>query len=465
MLSITYLKKFNRSIYWNLLDSAGSQVLLIIHHVFLRLYAGPELHGAFGAMLSLFYLVLIIINFGLDYSLAPFFKAFTKNKKSAQLMFFNYLIPQVILLVICSLIFYNFHPALFSLFSSTIAIKSHITKHIAQVISITFISESIRKTIKLLLQLSFKNKVTACVEFFGMLAHLVTIWLAFFIGFPISLNLCWSVLLIQSIVQVTILSIAALNKYLSLSSCSNNFDDDSNNLHLRFWKSRLFTFTNQILGQLFSGNFLVPLCAFYLGLEQASFLKVITSITYWITLVAQKVFGVSSSAILANAKNTNTQEQKSLFLYLSYYFHQALCSLVIFLLINGKKIVLLHNLNISPSFLSWSTLYLMLLISFSESFFTIYEKWYIIKEKIAYLFAFNFLSFSALYLILNQTSICYTNLSQISFFILIISVRMSMLLVLTLFSYHQWQIWPSFKINAKILISSLLLSLLFYFLI
>lgn len=465
MLSIPYKKEFTQSILWNLLDSVGTQGLLIIHHILLRIYSGTEFHGIFGAMLSIFYLSLIIINFGLDYSFAPFYKSFTHSKLSARLLFYNYLLPQIVFLVVCAALFYNLYPALLNLFSTNAAIimKSNLNPFLVQVISLSLIFESLKKTIKHLLQLSFKTKITAYVEFFGMASYMAIIWGAYFSGIPISLNLSWAILLMQSVFQFVLLSIVLVYQYRKLPDLPPTHTQAA--CYFRFSASRLFTFINQLLGQLFSGNFLVPLCAFYLGFEQASFLKVITSITYWITLVAQKVFGISTSAVLANAKNMEVPEQRSLFIFLSSYFYQALYGLIIFLLINGKKIAMLHSINFSPTLLSWSTLYLMLLISFCESFFIIYEKWYIIQEKIAYLFSFNALSFAILYFILNHTPLYYAQISQLTFFILIICVRMLMLLLLTLFSYRRWQIWPSFKINRKALITSLIISLSFYFLI
>ena len=160
------------------------------------------------------------------------------------------------------------------------------------------------------------------------------------------------------------------------------------------YKTRLSVWALNCLHQLFSGNFLVPVCAQRFGIEQASLLKVLTSISYWITLIAQKVFGISSNALLAHLKSHSAETQQKAFSYLSFYFNQALYALFIFLSINGKKIALMQVT--SGTFVTWSLLYFLLILSFFESFFILYEKWYIFEEQAHYYLLMNALSFGSL---------------------------------------------------------------------
>ncbi len=179
-------------------------------------------------------------------------------------------------------------------------------------------------------------------------------------------------------------------------------------------------------------------------------MKVITSISYWITLIAKKVFGVTSNALLAHVKSRSQETQTHAFHYLSDIFNQGIFCVVIFLLINGRKLATI--LYQAPASITWSLLYFMLLLTFFESFFVLYEKWYILEEDAHTYFGINLLSVGLAYSIVRWLP------SPVSIIVAVISVRMLTFAALMIISLYRWSIWPSFKIHWRTLLGALVAS-------
>jgi hypothetical protein len=441
--SLPFTHLYKKGLLWNFIDSGGSQGLLIMYHIFFRSFAGPTLHGALGCTLSLFYLALVVSNFGLDSTLAPFLERITLSKQSFTAFIRKVLVPQLALVSILGgilsfavPILTSYLPLLHTFTDSPLTLN---------LVYLGFVSESIRKTAKYFLQLMFYTRLTACTDLIGMAANLLLMISAAFLG-HLSIPLCWALITGISLIQLAIFVLGFVHIYSTLPHGTADLPP----MH----KTRLSVWALQCLHQLFSGNFLVPVCAQRFGIEQASLLKVLTSISYWITLIAQKVFGISSNALLAHLKSHSTEIQREAFSYLSFYFNQALYALLIFLSINGKKLALMQGA--SGTFVTWSLLYFLLILTFFESFFILYEKWYIFEEKTHYYLAMNALSFAALYALLPHI------LSPATILLTVIILRSITLLIITIVSFYRWNIWPSLAPDVRTVLTAVVASVLFY---
>lgn len=454
-LRLPHLADFKQGLFWNLFDSVGTQGLLILYHILFRNFFGTELHGKVGCSLSIFYLSIVVFNLGLDYSLAPFLEQFTKSKRSFALFITRLILPQLCFLILSAVVFFLFFDQLQNLFPLFTVLGTRASQPFLFSLSTIFVLESMKKTTKYFLQLNFYTPLTACVEVFGMLFYMLSILTRPHFGRPVTLEYTWQALCLLSLIQLLILSCAVLVFYTTLTP-SHADSSDTRSFARRIVKTRFFSWSNQCLNQLFSGNFLVPLCALHFGLEQASLMKVITSISYWITYIANKVFGVTGNALLAHVKNRSLEVQQKAFEYISFLLIQALYFLIIFLTINGKKIALLQTR--SSGHIEWSLLYFMLIISFFESLFIIYEKWYILEERVGTFFLFNLVSFGLLYALYPHTT------STITMLTLIIVLRLVTFLIMTLVSFYRWRIWPPLLPDVRALAGSLILSIAFFFL-
>ena len=446
--TIPYLAFFKRGLYWNLFDSLSSQGLVIFFHLLLRTFYGTDLHGRMGCLLSVFYIALVLCNAGLDQSIAPFLEGFTKNRYAFQAFFFRVLLPQVPIILLN--LFLLLGVSLFVV--PQILFPLNISSAFYFLIGISFILESIRKTCRTFLQLIFYNKLTACVETGNMVIYTSFIVLCHYFEISLSLESLWGAFTFLIAAQTAILAggIAVFYSKLPHEISSK----EPLGLTTRMLTTRLFTWANQSMAQLFSGNLLVPLCALKFGLEYASLMKVMSTISQWVSLISQKTFGISSNALLAHLKSRSLATQQQAFFYLSSLLAQVLCFLGIFLLFNGKKIVLFYVDSASP--VSWPLLYFMLINNFLESLFVLYEKWYIFEEEAFYVLLFNALSFTALYIAVSFFT------TPFSLALSVLSVRAITLLSITFFSSYRWNIWPSYTPRAITLGISLIISLAFY---
>ena len=127
--------------------------------------------------------------------------------------------------------------------------------------------------------------------------------------------------------------------------------------------------------------------------------------------------------------------------------------MLIFLVINGRKLVLMQ---IDTPLIIWSLLYFMLLLTFFESFFILYEKWYILEEDVPTYLAFNIASIGLLYLLVPTLATPITILATI------LGIRIATFIALSLFSFYRWKIWPSLRPRITIIISALIVSSLYY---
>ncbi len=451
--SLPYFTQFRWTLIWNLIDSVGTQGLLILYHYLFRTLFGVLVHGAMGCTLSVFFLSVIICNGGLDASFAPFFETYTENRKSFKAFLLFILLPQLIFVSLCAALFYSSFVLLVNHIPLLAVLKEYTNFTVVGFMSMAFISESLRKSCRTFLQLAFYTRLTAIVELIGTACYIPFLITIAYLHLRMTLSLAWLALLILSLAQVGALLIGMIVFFIRLPT-THLKEKVSWRLFPRLFKTRFFAWSNQCVQQIFSGNFLVPVCALHFGIEQASLMKVISSISIWIMLISQKVFGISGNALLAHLKTRSLETQQQAFAFLSRILNQTLYFLLTFLIINGKK---LAALQLAPAtHVTWSLLYFMLLISFFESFFVLYEKWYIFEEKAQYYFFFNATSFGILY-----WSLPYLQ-SPLAILLFIILLRMSTFIALTLFSFYRWHIWPSLKPSFTTIVIALTLSVFFY---
>ena len=445
---IPYLPQFKLGLFWTLIDSIGSQGLVILFHVLYRNFAGPIRHGILGCLLSLIYLATAVMNIGLDSTLAPFLEIFSESRKRFMVFTRLLLIPQALFLCsLCILAFVgsSYMPAI-NFFKN---LAPYFSKHLLAYSLLTFFFESMRKTLRTFLQLSFYFRFAAFVELLGVGVNILGIILLHYyhqLTLPNSLQ----VLMYAALAQLIILIAGITVWYHSLKDDEYEAPLKNTELFFRISKTRLFSWVLNCLHQLYSGNFLVPVCAFQFGIESASLMKVITSISYWITLVTKKALGVTSNALLAHLKSRSPETQIQAFHFLTEVFNQVLYGLLIFLVINGKKIAL-HQVQNIPT-VTWSLLYGMVLLTFLESLFVLYEKWYIVEEDAQTYLGFNLVSIGLLYLVIKTLQAPLAILSAI------ICIRVLTFIGLSLFSFYRWNIWPSFKPSTQTVLVALVIS-------
>lgn len=391
-----FLSLIRRNSFWNFFDIIFTQAILILHNIFLKKIIGQYFHGALSIILSLFYLLTIILNLGLDQTLPLIIKE-NKNIK-------NILIKQSILITFLTLIIFFILIFLnkIELIDLNLINKDYSEKidfFTLSIISIAFISENIRKTLRSFLQLILVSKVTALTETVGTYAVLFSIWSSYLLNININIRYCFILLLISSLIQNLIL-IYYFNKYNKYKSIDNK----------SFIKERFYNTLLQTSSQLFNSNFLIPICSLYLSLNTASNLRIYFSVIQFLSLIIVKNLSIYLNLnFLYNQKNF-----QHLFKIITEFFYKILAIIIIILLTNIKDIYTILFANF-----------------FIESIFILYEKIFILEKSSFLIFIINIFNIAliSLFLLIN----CKYNYFQIyQIIIFMLSIRIFSIIILSL---------------------------------
>ena len=239
-------KLFNKSIAWNSVESVIYEATLMTHHILMLAVLGKAAYGFIGTIFSLTYLFAKISNLGFDQSLPAFFTHYSKNKKNC----YEYLVTQFFLqmagLVTFSIMLW--------FFGSYLAHYYPVLKNNSMNLYITCIGlaciESIKRPIRKLLQLMFKNHITAPLEIFIITTYIGSIWTLYWHGFELTPLLLLLPKLICTSIALGIM-IVAITRWIHQLPETN---EPAQPLVKRIVSNRLFNFCNQLTTNMFSSN-------------------------------------------------------------------------------------------------------------------------------------------------------------------------------------------------------------------
>jgi|GEM_PF-5124317 len=288
---------FYKNAGWNTLDALGTQSLVVVHHILLQIYGGAELHGIIGTVFSLLYMSVLIANMGFDFSCAPFLFYYTADKAKWREYIRTKLAQQLRWICLCALI------GCIVLMNFTLS--EAISSKIILVLAALFINESIKKTLKMLLQLLFYTPYTALIEFGGMVLYMLGVWGWYYTGHGITLLSSFGILYSISLMQIVCLVYVLHHWYKHMPKHSHM--ERPTQLNARITRTRVWVSAQRIIEQLFSNNFLVPFFAVSCGLVYASYFKIISSVARWVSLFGDKTFGTTSLMLLAKDPSASHQ--------------------------------------------------------------------------------------------------------------------------------------------------------------
>ncbi len=438
-------RNFLQSIVWNSIESILYHVLLLGHHVALFRILNHYQFGLIGLTFSAIYLIIALADMGLQASLPPFFKRLHVSKAIAKRVLFIQCLPTYILLItLCSIIYY---------FPHLIWLPSTITSTMLALMCCIILTEYTKKLTRSLLHLAFFNKQTALIELVTITTYTGTIWGLYWWGIPLTLNAILIPMFITSTASCFLLLYYLAQWYKKLPNLPSSY----NQTNLSLFRSRLFTYGNQLGATLFSGNFLVPLMASYTSVGQAGVFKFISMIFHYISIVLHAIFGTSSSALFANSKNEPLDTKRTFFSNSTGHLYHAMCSIALFVTINYKTLFSLSSLGTFEYGIMFAILFMA--IRMIENLLITYEKFYITEERAELLFFFNLFSMSIIYIIIYTTSIVSSFMSLAT---LLITMRLLTLLLISGYSFYIWKLKPLTKLHPFYFFSSLAVSLLFF---
>src|SRR5579885_1486724 len=335
-MNILY-KKYTRSLQWNTIEAIVYQTILVGHQLLLFSNIDRSMYGLMGTLFSSIYLILPLINGGLDGSLAPFFDNITQSKQSLRALLIPHYFPELfaVLALIGGWIIAK--EQLISLVPTLSAAEGMVVVSIFCII----LSEGLKKTLRTLLQLAFLNHKTALIELMTLTSYTGIIWAAFLMGYSINLTLIFLPMALTSIFSTTLLAYSALQLYKELPD--NPHFSIEPGLTKRMIKSRIFMTIHYMSHVIFSSNFLIPLYALSSGLQTAGIFKLVSTCIYAITTIVYKIFGLTSEALLTQVRNLTQETRQEAFAAITQLLHQVVFSLLIFFIINYSMLLKMHG--------------------------------------------------------------------------------------------------------------------------
>ena len=270
---------------------------------------------------------------------------------------------------------------------------------------------------------------------------------------PLSLCSIFLPFLISSLVSSGIIGLYLHRWYRSLPQTITM--PLSPNLFMRIIKMRLFTSFYAIGHQLFSGNILIPYIAFHSGFAQAGIWQLIYTIVNTIANLMNKISGFTSQALLAHVKNKTNLVKKKTFAIITNTLNQLVYAIIIFIVINYKKLLLPTPSPFEQQWLIPSAIFIG--ITIIEQWSLAYEKFYLNEERTGRLVLFNAFLITSCFLLMKE------NYSLIIFLSALLGLRIISFIFIAALSYYYWGIRSDWKIQPRFFLLALIVSLFFYY--
>lgn len=365
-------RKFNQALKWNTIEVLVYQISLYLHSKAVAVVVGSTFYGAVGTVFSLIFLFIPILGFGFDKALISNFKSITANKQNFKKFFLFQLGVQVLLLGAALPLFLLLENPLDLVFCKPQSCLI-MSKYMWAIAALTVVSEGIRRSLKLIIQLAFKSKYTSIIETGLLGSYIAIVWSSYFTFGTITFNWIFVPFLTLSLVSLVAYTIICINLYGKVES-GNSYVS-----WRQIIESRSEGYLFQLSSALFSSNMLVPVFAYKYGLEVASTLKLFSYLGGVIISFSEKAFGIAGGALFANLKN-KPEEIKLAFKKTRDQF-----SFIIGLI--SAIIILVYLTSRHPVYSGYSILFLLALTL--ENFNIVYEKYFLVQHKIIGIFLIN----------------------------------------------------------------------------
>lgn len=311
---------FVRSIGWNALEAIAYHALLTMHHAALFMVLPRTEYGAVGALFSLLYLSIYLVDLGFDGTLAPFFHLWGASKTSAR----RFLIINILLTLSCIPLLLG---GLFLFWYTTGYCPTAMTPSVFCIMAFLLVIKLTMRSFKHLLYLLFENTLITTVEVSRLALYIAIIWLLFWRGYNLDATARLSPLIITSLLGLAIYASTLWYWYQRLPDNHSQPIDWQ-----RIAKVRFFSYSNAVGPLLFSSNFLVPLFAAQFGTSCAALLKFASTISHALTTTLYRAFAHSGRAVFA--RTTTDQQSYDFFHTVTKPLHALLSILFIFCVTN-----------------------------------------------------------------------------------------------------------------------------------
>lgn len=437
---------FFRAISLNILNLFLYKFILQTHTYCLFLVTSKELFGLSGTIFSAIYFLISITNFGFDYFIITHHNDYIKSqrhiKKIYQLLATKIILLAALLFVV---ILYNQHFISFT----------HLPPYLLCIASLIFISESLKKSLDIIAQMSFLQKTITILDLSSIIAYVTLVWTAYFYLHTTTLYIIFIPMSIISIIECIALGYRLYKSYQALPQ--THPDKPLIVIHSTQTMLQLaYNYFNQITKALFSPNFFIIIFAYKLGVSKAGYIKLFTDIIILLYMLLNRSFGLPSAALflfIAHKHPSDYQLIKDSFIKITNWYIQ-------FLYIVAATLIsaVIAYTPFCPDITSviFFNILLFIFAGFIEYIIIIYEKWYITQKRSYTLAAINICNIIPYCIVL----FVFSYLTAAYILLSLIMIRLCSMFFIMYKTYHIWTIKPSWSVQQPTAIISGLISLL-----
>ena len=445
-------QKFTSGIGWNTLEALFFYISLIIHQFILFRITGAKFYGVVGILFALSYFLEAILDSGFLSSTAPLFVWLKASKTNCKKWICFILVPQILLYFLIPAGIFLLQEAIFSRWAHTTIVQIFIQhKHLLLLFATTLASDGIRKTLNGVMQIAFLNRMSALIEMACVITYMVLVWGQYFLNGSFTIYSVFGPLLFSTSLGVFLMIFGLRSWYKKLPEKSSI----STKLPVKqIFKNRMFNFAHELSTQLFSNSFLVPFFALHIGIEQAGIFQLISSIEHYLRSIIKRIFALTSNALLSHAKTMSLACKQKMFTLATGKLYPVLYGIFFFMMINITRLIPMGQTPIE--FVSWPLIYFFFFIMFLHNFFVVYERFYVVEERVQYLFYSNIVVLLILGLFIYfsfsiPTAITYSALAIL---------RITYYAIMMFTAYRIWNIKAQWKVKKIALAIMILFSLL-----
>lgn len=450
----TISTKFHAGVRWNFFGSIMYETTKAIHNFFLFGLMDHATYGLLGSTLSIIYFASKIADFGATSSLPPFFHHIMRNKQTfRRIIGKHYLLPHIPLIIVVAVIatlIYSKHFNTISMGNGTVG-----TEHLTILLVLLIIAlECVRYFLRIFLHAAFKSKAVVITEVILFINFVALVWIPYLIlGQRLSMLNVLRAHIIDSSLCVIIFVIILGYFYRSLPSS----DEPTRRPSIKHMTAtKAINYTLRISRDLFTSNFLTPLFALKCGLGQAGIFYFATIVVNTIQSTIKMSIHYPANGLLSHIKESSHVTKKAAFSMLCQKLTKLITPIIIFMVINYQGILKLgHQTSATTTTLAMALI--LLFITLIESFFLLYEQFYVIEETSLRLFMFKLLEFVLFYAFVIRS----TSTTTITLIALVALIKLFSFGLTAINAFARWHIAPDIKLNVKTIIGWFIVSLLF----
>lgn len=454
------LYNFFRAISYNVFNIFLYKIILQTHQVALFSVLSSQLFGLAGTLFSSIYFLISVTNIGFDYFIITHHNIYTASQNN-----FKKLIPLFIARLFCIvlaliLLWYINH---YILLSPVTNILTHTTPLLLSVIIFIFISESIKKSLDVLAQMSFLQKSISIFDITTLLMYVAFVWSYYFMYNSITLYTIFMPMAVISLIECYLLARIIKNFYAHLP-----LEDKAVTTPLprEIFANQVINYINQIAKALFSPNFFIIVLACYLGLSKVGHIKLFTDIIVLLYMLLNRSFGLPTAALFSSmARQANIDKDQEKISVSQQTFMKVINWYTQFLYALGITIsFIIGTCFIGTTCFSSAVIFNIILFIFAgfiEYLVIAYEKWYLTQGKawiLGVANSINLAMYGLLFLLMHYV----VQIPAEFILVPIILFRLCFIIAIMYTTHRIWGITLSWRIRKLTIIISTITSLLIY---